>query len=235
MISRRGVFMCSLIFVLGLSCFAEESSQPVASSQSKISYSKEQEYLFDIFSARRSVRQFKSIPIPQEHILKIMDIARLAPTSGNQQPWKFLVVQDRTKLSQLQAASISFILQKYLERKTLDAKETAKIKGDLTRNLEGYLAAPVFVVILTDSNSKYPDYNVKDGSLAAGYMMIAARALGYGSVFCTDSFPFDVIRDVFKIPARYEIICSIPIGIPESWPPKPPKKSLDEMVVFEKF
>jgi nitroreductase len=198
-------------------------------------FSKEQEYLFDIFNTRRSVRKFKSTPIPQEHILKILDIARLAPTSGNQQPWKFLVVQDRAKLSQLQTATVSFILQKYQERKSLDVKETEKLKDDLSKNLGGYLTAPVFVVVLTDSHSKYPDYNIKDGSLAAGYMMIGARALGYGSVFCTDSFPFNVIRDVFKIPAQYEIICSVPIGIPESWPPRPPKKSLEEMVVFEKF
>ncbi len=235
MISKRIIFISSFILVLGLGCFAQESSQPVGSPQSKISYSKEQEYLFDIFNTRRSVRQFKTTPIPQEHILKILDIAHLAPTSGNQQPWKFLVVQDRAKLDELQTASVSFTLQKYQERKNLDAKETDKLKSDLAKNLGGYLAAPVFVVVLTDSNSKYPDYNVKDGSLAAGNLMIAARALGYGSVFCTDAFPFDVIRTVFKIPARYEIICSIPIGIPESWPPKPPKKSLDELVVFEKF
>jgi len=110
-----------------------------------------------------------------------------------------------------------------------------KLKDDLAKNLGGYLAAPVFIVVLTDSNSKYPAYNIKDGSLAAGNLMIAARALGYGSVFCTDAFPFDILREVLMIPAQYEIICSIPIGIPESWPPRPPKKALEEVLMFEKF
>ena len=235
MFCRRTIFILVVTYVLGLGGLAQEKNQPASGTQSKMNYSKEQEYLFDIFKTRRSVRHFQSTPIPKEHILKILEIAHSAPTSGNQQPWKFLVIQDRTKLDRLLKACVSGTLQKYQEQKSLDPEEALKLKDDLARNLGGYLAAPVFIVVLTDSNSKYPAYNIKDGSLAAGNLMIAARALGYGSVFCTDAFPFDILREVLMIPAQYEIMCSIPIGIPESWPPRPPKKSLEEVLVFEKF
>ena len=47
----------------------------------------------DLIKSRRTVRAFKDTPVPEEHLLNILDMARMAPTSGNQQPWKFLVVR----------------------------------------------------------------------------------------------------------------------------------------------
>ena len=51
--------------------------------------------LWQIFSQRRSVRSYTSDEVPEADILKIIEAARSAPTSGNQQPWKFLVVRDK--------------------------------------------------------------------------------------------------------------------------------------------
>jgi nitroreductase len=98
-----------------------------------------------------------------------------------------------------------------------------------------YLSAPVYVVVLTDDESRYPTYNHWDGPLAAGYLMLAARALGYGTVFATDSIPEPVTREVLNIPERYTRVCITPIGVPEAWPDSPPKKALDEFIVEERF
>lgn len=198
-------------------------------------FTHEQEYVFQIFKNRRSVRDFKPTQVPHEHILKILDIARTAPTSGNQQPWKFLVVQDRDKLVRLREESLSFILSKMQQRKELSAEDLEVRRESLGNVLDKYLSAPVYIVVLVDSNSQYSDYNRYDGSLAAGYLFIAARALGYGTVFCTDTFPYEVVRRVFEVPDHYEVICSTPVGVPVDWPEPPPKKALDELVVFEAF
>jgi nicotinate-nucleotide--dimethylbenzimidazole phosphoribosyltransferase len=212
---------------------AREQELPGSEKEAGPGYTHEQEYLFRIFETRRSVRDFKSTPIPDEHILKILDIAHTAPTSGNQQPWKFLVIRDREKLGRLKEESVSFILGKMGQRRELSAEDLEEKRGSLRNVLDKYLSAPVYIVVLVDSNSQYPDYNRYDGSLAAGYLFIAARALGYGTVFCTDTFPFDVVKRVFEVPDHYEVICSTPVGIPVSWPEPPPKKHLDELVVFE--
>ncbi len=76
---------------------------------------------------------------------------------------------------------------------------------------------------------------MKDGSLAAGYLMLAARALGYGTVFCTDTIAENLTQKIFNIPEHYNRICITPVGVPESWPESPPKKSLDELVIYETF
>jgi nitroreductase len=201
----------------------------------KASYTPEQEYFFDIFKRRRSVRKFKSTPIPQEHIMKILDMARTAPTSGNQQPWKFLVVQDRDRLDLLRDEVVNAALEHAKQGADFDPNKLDSLRARYQKRIDNYLAAPVYVVVLTDKNSRYPSYNIKDGSLAAGYLILAARALGYGTVFITDALPPDLVKKVFEIPDNFEQICITPIGIPDEWPDAPEKKPLHEFAIFEKL
>ncbi len=44
---------------------------------------------------RRSIRKFKSDPIPDEHLFELIDAARLAPSGCNAQPWRFKIVKDQ--------------------------------------------------------------------------------------------------------------------------------------------
>jgi nitroreductase len=201
----------------------------------KATYTHEQKYLFDIFKSRRSVRKFKSTPVPQEHIMTILDMARTAPTSGNQQPWKFLVVQDRDRIQRLRDEIVEVSLERAKKREGFDSSKLESVKARTMERVGNYLSAPVYVVVLTDKNSRYPSYNIKDGSLAAGYLILAARALGYGTVFITDALPPDLVKKVFEIPDNFEQICITPIGIPEEWPDAPAKKPLHEFAIFEKL
>jgi len=200
---------------------------------SKEPYSQEQQYLFSMFENRRSVRGYKSDPIPDEQIEKIIDIARTAPTSGNQQPWKFLVIKDREKIDALNNATADAYIDYYKANRGLIDEEVPEKRQQLIKSRIKYLEAPVFIVVLTDNESKYPNYNKWDGPMAASHLMVAARALGYGTVFLTDSFPLEIVRDVFQIPERYEIVCTTPLGIPKKWPDKPDKKNLDDFISLE--
>jgi nitroreductase len=201
----------------------------------KATYTTEQEYLFHVLKNRRSVRKFKSTPIPDEHIMKILDMARTAPTSGNQQPWKFLVIQDRDKLDRLRDEIVGASLERAKKQEGFDPNKLDSLKSRTMESIGNYLSAPVYVVVLTDENSRYPSYNIKDGSLAAGYLILAARALGYGTVFITDALPPELVKKVFEIPDNFKQICITPIGIPEEWPESPAKKPLQEFAIFEKL
>ncbi|UCE08440.1 MAG: nitroreductase family protein, partial [bacterium] len=81
------------------------------------------EDFFQIIKSRRSVRKFKSNPIPEEHITKILDAARSAPTSGNQQPWKFIIIQDADEIDELKQECISQNLSAFKKRKKPDDKQ----------------------------------------------------------------------------------------------------------------
>jgi len=198
-------------------------------------YTPEQEYLFNTMKARRSVRNFKPDPVPQEHLMKILEMAATSPTSGNQQPWKFLVIQDRAKLDLLKKKGIERRIRRAKERGVNDEKELEKIRSGADNYFTKFLSAPVYVVVLVDSASKYPSYNIYDGSAASVLLMVAARALGYGTVFSQDSVPYELLKEVFEIPDQYERICFTPIGIPVEWPEPHNKKPLYELAVFEKM
>ena len=193
------------------------------------------EDFFQVIKSRRSVRKFKSTPIPEEHITKILDAARSAPTSGNQQPWKFVVIQDKAKIDELKQECISKSLISFKKRKKPDEEELETQRKKVEDYFGGILAAPAHIVVLTDNKSKWPSYNEKDGALAAGYLILAARALGYGTVFATDSIPEQITKKVCNIPNQYTRICFIPIGVPESWPDSPAKKDLQEFIVHDSF
>jgi len=204
----------------------------VDSALAQTQYTPEQEYLFNIIKTRRTVRKYKSTAVPKEHILKILDAARMAATAGNQQPWKFLVIQDKEKLTRLKEELLNWNFEAYKEK--MKPEELEKAREASKKYFEGALSAPVYVAVLVDSKAKYPDFILYDGTLAAGNLMLAARALGYGTGFFT-FLPEDKSKGFFKIPEQYKLICFVPIGLPEEWPPTPPKKSLEEVVVFESF
>jgi nitroreductase len=198
-------------------------------------YTEQQEYLFEIIKSRRTVRDFQPAPVPKEHIMKILDMARSAPTSGNQQPWKFLVIQDRVKLDRLKVEAVSWFLAEYNRRMKPAPERLEGLRKQLPATMAKVLSAPVYVAVLTDSQAPYPPDCRYDGPLAAALLMIAARSLGYGTGFYTTYFPEEQMRRFFGIPDRYNLVCFTPIGIPAEWPPAPPKKPLEDLVVFEKF
>jgi len=184
-----------------------------------------------LFAKRQSVRRYKPDPVPDEHLRLILDAARRAPTSGNQQPWKFLVVKDRQRIERLRVRCLELAELRYSGSPS--AEERAHRREMIEKGLSGYFSAPVYVVVLTDSKSVYSSYNHYDGPLAAGYLMLAARALGYGTVFVTDSIPEAATKEAFEIPDRYQRVCITPVGVPDGWPEPKPKKALEDLVAWE--
>lgn len=51
----------------------------------------------EIFT-RRSIRKFKDMPIEEEKLKAILKAGMNAPSAGNQQPWEFVVIRDRSRL-----------------------------------------------------------------------------------------------------------------------------------------
>jgi nitroreductase len=194
---------------------------------------KQESNIWDVFKDRRSVRKFTSDSIPEADINKILDAARMAPTSGNQQPWKFLVIRDRIKINQMKEACVKRVTGMYDKNTMKETKEQFEEKVKI--RFDNYCSAPVYIIVLTDNKSMYPDYNHWDGPLAAGYLMLAARALGYGTVFITDAIPESVTKEVLGIPDTYTRVCITPLGVPAEWPQSPPKKKLEDFILYEKF
>src|SRR5205807_87236 len=93
---------------------------------------------WDAIRARRNVREFEDRPLPEEHLERVLEAGRRAPSSRNWQPWDFVVVSDREQLNELakvwqgaghvagSAATIALILPR-----TDDAGERDRAQYDL--------------------------------------------------------------------------------------------------------
>ncbi|MDX8339177.1 nitroreductase family protein [Draconibacterium sp. IB214405] len=227
--NRRHSLMAGAALVTGLTLI------PVVKSAGENLASQTEDSFWEVIKKRRSVRAYKSDPVPMADLEKIVDAARMAPTAGNQQPWKFLVITDKKKIEALKAAKLSEAETYLKEEKKLDGEELKAQLQDYDNQLtNGYLSAPAYIVVLTDNSSRYPEYNHWDGPLAAANLMLAARALGYGTVHITDSFSEELTRKVFNIPENYTRVCFTPVGVPLEWPVKE-KLALGEFVVSNSF
>ncbi len=196
--------------------------------------------IFEVMKNRRSVRQFKSTAIPRADIEKIIAAAVMAPTSGNQQPWKFVIVDEPSILDEIRKESVEIKLIQYKQyyqdkdKSKITPENIKKVRIKIEKYVNRFLSAPVYIGIYTDSKSKYPSYNQHDGPLAAGYLMLAARAMGYGTVYATDSIPTQVTKKVLNIPDHYVRVCFTPLGIPKEWPKGPAKKAPKEFIIYGK-
>jgi nitroreductase len=185
---------------------------------------------FNVVEQRVSVRKYRPDPVPREHLEMILNAARLAPNSGNQQACRYLVEEDRKKLDQLKEGCIRTRGEVLRERGDDVPEEDV-----LREYYDNVFSAPLFVLVLVDTTVRYKGYEDKDGSVAAGHIMLAARALGYGTVFYTDSVPVDLCMKHFNIPEKYSRTCMIPVGVPESWPERRERLPLSELVFYEKI
>lgn len=212
--------VAGLTFVSATACASDENTQ---------------NSFIDVMKTRRSVRQFKTDPVPYEHLKEIVDAARMAPTSGNQQPWKFIIVRDKEKINAIKNECIEFARKRIKESRNLSDEELAtEVKAFDERYSKGYFSAPAFIVVLSDGKSKYPSYNHHDGPLAAGYLLLAARSMGYGTVYITDAIPVEATKKALNIPDQYTRVCITPVGVPVEWPEQE-KKALDEFIINESF
>ena len=57
--------------------------------------------VYQAIKSRRTVREYKPDPIPEELLRKILQCARWSPSSSNTQKWSFIVVRDRDTLTKL--------------------------------------------------------------------------------------------------------------------------------------
>lgn len=69
--------------------------------------------VWEAIQARRSIRRYTDADVPNEMVTQMLEAARLAPSGGNSQPWRFIVVRDaavRHEICQLMSG------QKFIEQ-----------------------------------------------------------------------------------------------------------------------
>lgn len=170
---------------------------------------------FEAISERCSYRgRYLPTPIPREHLLKIMEAGCAAPSGCNKQTTSFIAVDDPEVLDQLKAV----------------------IDPPLGET------APAFICVLTQKIVAYRDrvFNVQDYSAAIQNALLAITDLGYASCwvegYITDADRIgNKMAAILGVPAGYELIAYLPVGIPEVPGKRVRKKPLTHRAWFNGF
>jgi nitroreductase len=168
--------------------------------------------VLDAIRTKRAVRKFKDQPLPKEAVRAILNAGRRAQSSRNTQPWHFVAVEDRERLKQI--------------------AET----GAYAKHMAG---AALAVLIITPDPAGEMSV-LFDAGQAAGYMQLAAWALGVGSAIAT-LHEGERARELLGIPEGQQVRWALSFGYPDDpgdldRPPKPGgRKPFDEVIHFEQW
>lgn len=131
----------------------------------------------DTITTRRSTRKFKSAPVEQEKLDKVIEAGRHAPSGGNCQTCHFIVVRNRQVLDKLaELAQSAFAKMEIAEGmyKSIVKSIKASQKGGYVFHYD----TPCLIIV---ANLKDYGNNIADCSCALENMMIAANELDLGS------------------------------------------------------
>ena len=198
--------------------------------------------VFDAMKGRQSIRKFRKDPVPREQILRMVEAATWAPSAGNTQNVRFLVVEDQALLSRMKG-----IVDEILTRVTGKEIPPGKINY---HNL--FAAAPAAVCVVgkpyesaTDRQIREKDperhrvrrYQVNAGlqsvASAITQFLLAAYSLGYGTCWMTGPLVAKPeLESALSIRPPEELLAVVALGKPDSSPPKPPRKPPEEVTEF---
>jgi len=167
--------------------------------------------LANIVMSRRTIREFTSDTVPRDLVEKILDVSRWAPSGGNIQDWRFVVVTDSKLLRAIKMFSPGWIGGGNPVAVVICSdKEWAFIRG-------GPLARDVM-------------YLVHVGIVAQTIVLIA-HSLGLGTNMIM-SFSKDAVKTLLKLPENWEPVMIILIGYPAEKPKPPPRLPLSDLIVW---
>ncbi|MBT3182485.1 MAG: nitroreductase [Deltaproteobacteria bacterium] len=180
----------------------------------------------DLASARRSVRKYKSDPIPGDVLDKILRTGQLAPSGNNSQPWRFIIIDDEEVKRNLCEVSGK---QKWI----IESPITIAIVADMKSKIK-----PEFrdndISIDDQEHREVLLKTVRDATIAADHMVMAATDEGLGTCWIA-LFEQDDIRPVLNVPQHCYVVAIITIGYPDEAPSAKPRKPLSDIASRNSF
>jgi nitroreductase len=189
---------------------------------------------------RHSVRKYKrDVAISDEQLNEILELATRAPSAWNLQHWRFLVIRNQANKDQLLPLA-------YNQQQVSDASAVIIVLGDLQANLVAPKvyenAAPqVLESMVGQINGAYAnnpelahDEAIRNASLGAMQLMIAAKAKGYDTV-PMGGFDKAAVKQLLNIPDRYVQIMMIALGQAETSGRTTERLPIEHQTIHESF
>ncbi|MEH3129877.1 MAG: nitroreductase family protein [Mycolicibacterium neoaurum] len=209
---------------------------------------------YDVMRTTGAVRQFTGEPLPDETLTRILDNARFAPSGGNRQGTRVIVIRDEATKSALADLSVTgarrYIAQKRngespwnpLHPMGVSDEELAAVQVPRATHL---LDAEVLLAICVDLGVVAAfDQDLDRIGVVAGAsvyplvwnILLAARNEGYGGVLTTMAIAEEpAVKQLLAIPDEYALAAVLPLGKPVTQVRRLTRKPVSEFVTRERF
>ena len=163
---------------------------------------------YEVIRKRRSIRAYESREVEGDKLKRILEAARIAPSACNNQPWRFVVVEEAEIKEELKAAY----------------------------SQPWFWTAPVVICacgILDDAwrRSDGKSYLDVDVAIAMDHLILAATAEGLGTCWIGAFDPAEAKRILHLAPG-VEPIALTPLGYPSVFPEAKSRKPWDEVIRY---
>ena len=166
--------------------------------------------VLEAISTRRSVRRFTAQSVERATLAQLLEAARWAPSRGNRQPWRFVVITQPALLDLVRSVSPG-----------------------------AYFVAPAYLLVcFVPEESRIKESGVPDRMcdcyIAAQNVALAAHALGLGTCMVR-SFSQEALREVLGIPPGVVPQLLLALGYPGDVPKVPPRRPVPDIVYEDHY
>ncbi|MBN2072847.1 MAG: nitroreductase family protein [Actinobacteria bacterium] len=167
----------------------------------------------DLVEKRKSIRSYKPDEVEEEKLNYILQAFRRAPSAKNLQPWKLVVVKNKSMINDLAIACNN---QMFLAEAPIIIAVCAK-EDEAYGVMGGYM-------------SSYPI----DIGIALEHLILAAAEQGLGTCWI-GAFKEKLVKDILKIPENVRVAALTPVGYPAGEGSARGRKPLSEIVSYERY
>jgi nitroreductase len=180
---------------------------------------------------RRSIRRYTADPVDDKAVNTVLEAAHWAPSWGNAQCWRFIVVRDpKTRVA------------------IADTLAKVKVDNEWVENAAAtaFKQAPVLIVLCaelgkagfrsdgTPVTDKADYWFMFDVALAMENLVLAAHAIGLGTVIVA-GFDAKKVAKILEVPDDSTVVSMTPLGFPAHKGQVSPRKDLSEVLFKDKY
>ena len=202
--------------------------------------------LIKAIQVRRSIRKFKSVPVPDHLIKELLEAARLAPSGSNLQASRYVVIKspaERLKLKEctplpfvahapvviaccIDKGAIGTTMVRYKELMEAQAFVGTPLADDTTL-IEGSAKRRSSM-----DEAAIKAYLTLNAAIAMEHIVLRAVDLGLGSCWIM-MFDSAKTKSMLGLDDRYDVVALLPIGYPDQSPAARPRLTLEELIIKE--
>ena len=208
----------------------------------------------ELIKSRRSVRKFQDKPVPEDLLLKALELATWAPNGGNYQPWRFLIVKNKDLINKMADAVRA---KTELIASWPEAKQFGEVVERWRKASDFFRGAPVCIAVLMGKYSSIADQilrargetdpvgreirsyrqlgnsSLQSVAAAITYLLLILHYFGLGTTWMAGPQQAKKeIEQLLEVPPEWEFVDLMPVGYPAEAPKTTGRKAISEVVQF---